>query len=62
MNNTSRDRTQEGPDPDDPGARVVPPPEAPAPDDSSHVPGDATEMGELDRALKSPTGRPKKAH
>ena len=41
MNNTTRDRTKEGLDPDNPGLEVVPPPETPIPDDSAHVPGGA---------------------
>ena len=49
MNNTTRDRTKEGLDPDNPGVEVVPPPETPVPDDSAHIPGGATEMGELER-------------
>ncbi len=56
MNNTIRDRTKEGLDSDNPGLEVVSPPETPVPDASSHVPGDATEIGELQRALYRPTG------
>jgi hypothetical protein len=55
MNNNTRDRTKEGLDPDNPGLEVVPPPETPIPDDSAHVPGGATEVGELERALEPPT-------
>jgi hypothetical protein len=64
MNNTIRDRTKEGLDPDNPGLQVVQPPKTPVPDDSSHVPGGATELGELERALEPPmgdTGRSDKA-
>lgn len=56
MNNTSRDRTKEGLDPDNSGLEVVPPPQTPVPDDSAHVPGGATEAGELERALEPPRG------
>jgi hypothetical protein len=54
MNNNTRDRTKEGLDPDNPGLEVVPPPETPVPNDSAHVPGGITEVGELERALKPP--------
>lgn len=56
MSNTIRDRTKEGLDPDNPGVEVVPPPETPVPDDSAHIPGGATELGELERALEPPMG------
>jgi hypothetical protein len=56
MNDATRDRTQGGLDPDNPGQEVVPPPQTPVPDDSAHVPGDATEIGELERALEPPMG------
>jgi hypothetical protein len=56
MNNTTRDRTKEGLDPDNPGLEVVPPPEIPVPNDSARVPGGATEIGELERALEPPMG------
>ena len=55
MANTTRDRTKEGLDPDDPGWKVVPPPETPVFDHSGHVPGGATEVGELKRALHEAT-------
>jgi hypothetical protein len=54
MNNNTRDRTKEGLDPDNPGLEVVPPPETPIPNDSAYVPGGATEIGELERALEPP--------
>lgn len=56
MNNTNRDRTTEGRDVDNPAVQSVPQPQTPQPDDSAHVPDGATEMGELDRALKPPMG------
>ena len=49
MANTTRDRTEEGLDPDDPGWEVVPPPKTPVFDHTGHVPGGATEVGELER-------------
>ena len=57
MNNTTRDRTKEGLDPDNPGVEVVPPPETPVPDDSAHIPGGATEMGELEHRTRTSDGR-----
>jgi hypothetical protein len=56
MKNTNRDRTTENRDPDNPGRQVVPPPQTPVVDDSAHVPGGATEMGEVQRALEPPKG------
>jgi hypothetical protein len=56
MSDTTRDRTRDGADPDNPGAKVVPPPQTPVPDDSAHVPGGATEIGDLERALEPPKG------
>ena len=54
MNNNTRDRTKEGLDPDNPGLEVVPPPQTPRATDSTHIPGGATEIGELERALEPP--------
>jgi hypothetical protein len=61
MNNNTRDRTKEGLDPDNPGLEVVPPPQTPVPNDSAHVPGGATEMGELERALEPPMSGPSRS-
>ena len=55
MENTMRDRTKDGRDPDNPGWEVVPPPEWPVIDGSGHVPGGATESSELECALHEET-------
>ncbi len=55
MQNTMRDHTEEHRDRDSTDAPVVPPPKAPAPNHSGHVPGGATEVGELERALHEET-------
>jgi hypothetical protein len=51
MENTTRDRTEEHRDGDNPGDETIPPPRQPAPTTSPHVPGSATEMAELNRTL-----------
>jgi len=56
MENTIRDRTEERRDRDNPGGQTVPPPKQPAATPSSHVPGGATEMAEMNRALAEETG------
>ncbi len=56
MNNTTRDRTEEHRDRDNLGNQTIPPPQAPVANDSSHVPGGATELGELARILQPATG------
>ena len=55
MDNTTRDRTEERRDRDDPGRQVMPPPKKPAADATGHVPGDATGMAEQGRALQDET-------
>lgn len=56
MNNTTRDRTEEHRDRDDLGNQTIPPPQAPVADGSPHVPGGATEMGELAQIQQPATG------
>ncbi|HVS34475.1 MAG TPA: hypothetical protein VMS17_02770 [Gemmataceae bacterium] len=56
MENTTRDRTEERRGRDDFGNLVVPEPLTPTADKSAHVPGGATELAELARALQPPVG------
>ena len=54
MDNTPRDRTEERRDRDNSDAAPATP-RKPAPDPSAHVPGSATEMAEINRALQEDT-------
>ena len=56
MPNTTRDQTEERRDRDNSGKQTIPPPQRPVPTDSAHLPGGATEMAEVNRALADDTG------